>query len=420
MHLYFFPSLQPLVTVFPILLTFVGIIASLYRNKKHIWVTLVVLLLIAFGGYFFRFRQKTRDLSTFRNSNLIESKYIGLPHRPLSMGSVWDDELIVVGSSDGYVDMINLKSKQIQWSVKKSTAVLSKPHLDIDVLWVGEGLHTDERAKLSKLDLQDGMVIKEREFIGHIEAAVTLSVDRNTIFVPAGQAGLHAIDRNTLEDRWVLNGHCDSTPFVDGDRLIAVQQHPTEVTSILKVVDINNAKIFWEQNLPGLPWGNPILNDEKIFVTTGLGQLDVPSMNVSLGILVPQRKTEAWAHSVDQASHEVIWSVHFDSISVPQSTVITDMAWVIGFNDGRVAALSKETGKILWETKSGSGLVSPPVDLGDSLIGINTVDGFFVGLNIVDGKELFRYEIGGFGFTSPVRLKEGWALLSETGLSVLK
>ena len=169
--------------------------------------------------------------------------------------------------------------------------------------------------------------------------------------------------------------------------------------------------IAWKVPLPGLGWSSPVVADGRLYLTTAVEDEDRKGHSLRVLCLTSEDGKQTW-------NVEVFWQAEGDQVQIHQKNshasptpVLADGRLYVHFGPHGTACLDL-TGKVLWRNNSldylpthGNG---SPALTGDVLV--ISCDGqdsqFVVGLNIANGKEIWRQEREaevqrGFSFCTP-------------------
>ena len=421
MRLYFFPALLPLAPLLPWLLTALGALAAVIRKLRHrrSWAWVALLLFIAAAGTALwqrsrlpsaaegtrmtptaalpkteHFRPDEPQKSVKAPEGLLTEAWYHMNNRRALSGSLALPDWIIVGTYEGDVQAISIRTGEPVWSLRKSEPVLSPAAIYKNTAFIGEGLHTALRSALTAIDLATGDARWQREFLGHIESAPAIDEARGRLYSVSGPSGLWSLDPKDGAVLWHAKlGHVDSTPLIQGSSLWATAQ-PDEkkAESVLHELDPDTGKSRFELKVPGQPWGEPQAVGDLILFTTGIGQVG-PATPTDRG----------WSHALSIKTHQLAWSVSLETMPLPQSTLSIPLGLVFHtLKSGKVVALNLRDGHTEWSFDLGAPCLAGPALVGGGVIAALPTDGHLVLLNAKTGKLLQRTEAGSNATTAPL------------------
>ncbi|MCO5144277.1 MAG: PQQ-binding-like beta-propeller repeat protein [Oligoflexia bacterium] len=183
---------------------------------------------------------------------------------------------LFIGNDAGYVVELDKHSGEKLRSFYVGTSVSPAPIIFNNYLYAGEGTHDTHHARLYKFNLATGKYEGSYQTKGHIEGglvAATLN-NENTIYVVSGSDGLHAIEPETLKEKWKANdGHVDSAVFVVGDRVFSGTGMEKEKASGNRMFavsyDFLSGQKIWKKEIPASSWMQSIGVEDKICFVLG-------------------------------------------------------------------------------------------------------------------------------------------------------
>jgi outer membrane protein assembly factor BamB len=194
-------------------------------------------------------------------------------------------ESVFVGSMDGYVYELDVKSGQTLRKFYIGTPITPELTIDEGVLYVGEGVHDTHSARIYAFDLRSGKFKGAYQTKGHTEGQPVVGVHDNEklIFAVAGSDGVHAIDPKTMQAKWTAHdGHIDASVRVHNGRVFAGtgrEKGDTEKNRSYAVAyDFSSGAKLWKMELPASSWMNPVVWREfvcfvygEVYFESGLG-----------------------------------------------------------------------------------------------------------------------------------------------------
>ncbi len=438
-RIYFFPAFVPLAALLPGLLAFVGLLSAAWhtfrQRKKSLVHALLFVLVIVLMSYFVgrcfwlpRFGDRPGDRFGGRSGNKTNALEVlpawkpGLEvqNQPLPRSALSDlaysskHELVVFGTRKATVDAFDVSTGQLQFSFQLSALALTRPLIDQDRLYMGEGLHEDEKADLMALSLPGGQLIWRQTFLGHIESQPGIEVGGARLVGCAGQDGVFSLDAKTGARLWQHRyGHCDSTPLILNDQVIALVGKggkAAEARSELVFLSLTKGETQSSVALPGEPWGTPRLDlaNESILVSTGVGSLGPEKL----------KSDRAYIHSVSVKNKRVNWTREYDSMPLLRSVGVESKNLTVhALKSGYLVALNVKTGEEVWKLSLGSLILANVslIEASSRLIALSLAGDFFE-IDSETGKVTSRARLGA-GSTSGAWIEPTYALVAD-GLSL--
>lgn len=440
MRLCFFPALLPLAPVIPWLLTAIGAIAgatrflrtSLSRRGRRGLLAVAIFCFLAAGaGAVWVVRSTPSSEEGSRLTAPADLPRLELAERsatpgdgtpastapgPANHGQLWfqltarralsplalSGDLLLVGTREGSLEAYSASNGDPVWSLRKKEAIYSAPLVAGTVAFVGEGLHTSPGSALTALSLPSGKPLWQREFLGHLEMAPALDEARHRLFVGAGPGGLWALDSRDGKVLWNLrSGHVDSTPVLSGDAVfVPVQPDEARKETTLYSVRTESGRERWRRQLPGQPWGSPLLTPagDAVVLTTALGRM---------GPVLPGER--GWSHAVETEAGAVRWSVELPGMPLMTSLIVKggspEAAQAVHtLKNGILVSILVADGTEAWrvkldgETQASAALVAAA---DPQLLAVITADGMMTVRRASDGHEVGKIEAGARDGTSP-------------------
>jgi outer membrane protein assembly factor BamB len=294
-----------------------------------------------------------------------------------------------VGHPDGFSEPGVLYARdrltgKPKWEYNNVGAMLhtaSTPLLAGGRLLVGEGLHNNFSCRLHCIDAESGRPNWTFPTTDHIEGGPALAGD--LVVFPAGNDGLYAVELETGKRRWNFRAdvHIDSTPFVQDGRIYA-GSGPSRRFDTLQVVclDAATGKPHWRAPVSLPAWGSPIVAGGRVFVGLGNGRLTQAGPAPAGGIAC-----------LDSATGKELWTVAVPDAVFGRPAIAGDRV-VFGSRDGYLRGISFDGKEVFGVDLRGP--VMAPVAAVGNFVYAASVPGRVVCVNAVDGRELWRYELG--------------------------
>ncbi len=447
-RLYFFPALLPFVEIVPWLITLISTVVAaasfslpiFLKKRKKVLIALGMACCLI-GGYAYTRTRPTQinvdmtqlqagsvvntaydkwtrlvepeDFPVVKIHNLQESSHQVLNNSKMpSFQKKWHhetdyrilsrllvhDKAVIYGSYWGSIEAVSAFNGSKLWSLPLNTYTMALTQDEEGNVYAGEGLHETSKTWLTSFNVIDKTVNWQREFAGHIEGLPVVDKARSKLWVPSGQGGLWALNK---EDGAVilhlLLGHIDNAPLVYKDRVYAQAQKDEKVPeTMLYALSESDGSTFWEISLPGKPWGTPQMdkNEKVIYTTTAQGQLGVERLS-----------DKGWAYAV-LVEGKILWQKDLPDMAI-QPTIYLPVEGVIIYTikTGEIVALDTKSGDEVWQAKAGKGFMSPVYlisGFGAAKVAGVTKDGQFFVRDAKTGKEILGKKVEDGFSASPV------------------
>ena len=154
--------------------------------------------------------------------------------------------------------------------------VFARPVVHGNIVFSGEGLHSDNARRLFALDAATGQPAwpKPFETTSHTEGAAVVA--HGAVIFPAGDDGVYAVDAKTGAERWHFEGgpttklHIDTDPALSGDTLFVGSGYRTRVLLAIHAV---SGKELWRTPVPYRSFGAPLVCGKLVVFGLGTGNL---------------------------------------------------------------------------------------------------------------------------------------------------
>ena len=192
---------------------------------------------------------------------------------------------VFFGTDDDHVFELNEKNGEIFRKFFVGTFITPELTIDDSTLYVGEGTHNTHHARVYAFDLKSGDLKGAYGTKGHTEGQPVIGKWNNetTLFVVSGGDGIHAVDPETMKDKWKVNdGHIDASVLPLKDKVFAgtgrEKGDGEKFRTYASAYDFSSGKRIWQNELPASSWMTPVAwNDSVCFIfgevyfTSGIG-----------------------------------------------------------------------------------------------------------------------------------------------------
>lgn len=227
--------------------------------------------------------------------------------------------------------------------------IFSSPTNGGDVLYIGEGYHTDRDSKLFCIDLATGKKRWEFATTSHTES--TPATDGVHVVFGAGDDGVYCVDAKTGAKKWQYTGtnglHVDANILLHQGRVYAgsgTSQRRKE--NRIFCLDVTNGQEIWGEKVEYSAWGSPNTDGTNVFFPTGNGTMSV-NRDPKAGLLLCR----------DAKSGKPVWERALPNSIVVQPAVDRETLYV-GCHDGHCYAIDRSTGDIVWKVQTGSQILA--------------------------------------------------------------
>lgn len=181
----------------------------------------------------------------------------------------------------------------------------------------------------------------------------------------------------TLRWEYISDETINLTPATDGERIYLPLSEGTLVS--LSAVD---GQLIWKMDIGGELSSSPIADDRAVFVAseTQLESSKMPQATGALRALGREGGITQWMRTLPMPIR--------GALAMNETTLFG------GASDGRVYAIRKRTGEVLWIAQFTTSFDSQPAVAGSKLY-LGGVDGTLFALDHTTGKTLWRYRTRG-------------------------
>jgi len=318
------------------------------------------------------------------------------------------DRLYVVGSQGdiGTIYALSRADGTVAWSCRPPGyhATVSSPIVVDNVLYVGEGLHHVQNARIIAISVagpRTGEVLWSYRVNGHLECTPTV-FDRH-LLITAGDDGVYCLRLFGNDSAPTLVWHapgervpdCDMALAIEGDRVYVGTGGNRPGIVVLDVA--NGSEIdYWPTAAPVR--GTPCLANQRVLFATAWGDLISPRREAGRVVIRAQRGPKAdVGASNDGMSREIpVPADVLGAIAADQT------GFVCGSADGWVRAFDFQ-GNVRASWSSGAPITGAPV-LSDGVLVVHNRDGMVFGLERQSLRPVWsaRVSPAGNAISSPV------------------
>lgn len=311
---------------------------------------------------------------------------------PIRSTAVASSTTVFFGSSDGKLYALDKATGKAKWVFNSGSSIESSPALD-----KGKIFFSDNKQTLFALDVATGKQIWKYDFgesnpydwaFDYYYSSPT--VVNNFIVIGAKDGNVYKFNTTNGQAVWKFQSGSivRSTPAVDNNTV-----YFGDVDGVLYAIDFTTGKEKWKfltvgNGLKNENFGfdrraiisSPTIKNDKVFVGCRDGFFYAVNKNTG---------KEEW-----RVDHEVSWVI--SSLAVKDTIVVT------GTSDGRfVQAVSSNTGKQIWKTRTASIVWSSPI-IHSNKVYIGSGEGVLYCLDLYTGQIINRFQTSGSIFSSPI------------------
>jgi outer membrane protein assembly factor BamB len=281
--------------------------------------------------------------------------------------------------SSGAVYCLDRTSGAVVWSFNgagRMKQVLSSPALADGRLYVGEGLHQDDRCRLYCLDAATGQELWRFATTSHVESTPVVTL--GGVFFGAGDDGVYCLD-TAGKVRWHFPGpHVDMAPAVAAGRVYAGSGHGAHEVVCL---DAATGALVWRTPTDQPAFGAPAVLDGQVFIGTGNGKLNQSDRD-PVGALL----------CLDGNTGRRLWRYEVGDVVFGAPVVAGELV-CFGSRDQRSYGVDRRDGRLHWKQNLGSPITAAPVQSGNDLY-IAATAGMLYRLDPNTGAIRWRLDLG--------------------------
>lgn len=295
-------------------------------------------------------------------------------------------------SNYGRVYALKIDTGEVVWEFdddQNMKPVFCSPVSGGDVLFIGEGYHTDHDSKLYCIDLETGKKRWDFETKSHTES--TPASDGKRVVFGAGDDGVYCLDARTGEKIWQYTGenglHVDSNVLLVGDKVYAGSGTSMKrQTNRIFCLDLKTGNEIWGEQIEYSCWGSPAIDGRHVIFATGNGTMSV-DRDPKIGMALCR----------DAASGAAVWQKALPNSLLCKPAVDRYQTYV-GSRDGRVYALDRHTGDQIWSRDLGSPVLASPVVVTDpktsvgEMVYVQNQSGTFTALSPLNGQPFWELD----------------------------
>ena len=211
-------------------------------------------------------------------------------------------------------------------------------------MYVGEGLHEHQDARLYCLDSATGARLWEFATAGHIEFSPTYF--QGKLYIPAGPDGVYCLDPSGQKLWHCPSLHVDISPAVSADGVFFGTSYGEMAFYCL---ELENGSIRWKRPAPQGVCGSPSIDGQRIYFGLGNGTFDMSHSN-----------PKGMVACLSAADGQVLWQTTHVKDTVLTSIALSQGRVFFASRDGLVHCLDAATGEVKWTHQAPDVVVSSP------------------------------------------------------------
>jgi outer membrane protein assembly factor BamB len=317
------------------------------------------------------------------------------------------------------------ESFQLRWTFKTEDAIKSTP-----VIGSGKAFVGSDDGKVYALDLKTGQKIWEYNANSAMEASPLL-IDE-CVIVGTISGKLLCLEAKTGQFKWEyvtkekITGSANRVSATgSGEKWIIFGCYDFAI----HCVSLTSGQLIWRHETDNYINGTPATDGKSIIfggcdgLVHQISSLDGKTIaEVDVGSYIPGStalaETEAFAGQyenklvcVDLANQKIKWEYGDPEKGEPffSSPAVDKKQVIVGSRDQMIHCIDRQTGQNRWKFNTRGEVDSSPVICDDKII-VGSEDGFLYLLNLDDGKLIWSYEIGSAITGSPA-LADGMILI---------
>lgn len=282
---------------------------------------------------------------------------------------------VIFGSSDQYIYSVNMETGDLIWKYKTEGAVFSTPAVSTNTVFC-----TSMDGNLYALDKKDGTIKwkftspkdHQKDIWDYHGGSPT--IHGNLIYYGNGEGSFFAINKNTGEEEWSYqtNGAIHSTPVIHENKMFV-----GNFNGFFYALDRKNGNQLWKFNTIGQRWfpkgavqqGASLHNNMLYF---GSRDFNIYALNAETG--------------------RGMWNMYEQGSWVIATPVVDDTLLFFGTSDThRFYAMDNRTGQVIWKKKLSLNVFGQ-CEVGAKFIYVGALDGKVYALRKKDGKIMWEFQ----------------------------
>jgi len=283
-----------------------------------------------------------------------------------------------------------------RWRFKTNDGIVTEPSVG------GDRVVIRTNKQLYALDVRTGTLLWTAPV--HSDVSPTPPLVEDSLVVVGSESGVKTLDAETGQVVWESSDVCGglgAIPAAINETMVYIVRYGCHV----RAYDRATGAVVWEIDLPARSSADLFLDQDKIYVVVGdtllmldsatgsliegvTGQIGVPATYRS-GVLYGFRKGEDENDELvafDTRTGETLWVG--PALSASYSPLVVGERVFVPAHLGHPMAVDAQTGRLLWIAQTDEDIYQTPVVLGDTVYVLGIGDGKIYALSIQSGVEL--------------------------------
>ncbi len=304
---------------------------------------------------------------------------------PIYSSPVVANGKVFVGSNDGSLYAVDVKTGKGLWSFKTDAAVVSAP-----VVYEGRVYIGSKDGYLYALDPEKGTLLWKFKTKAKITSSAIAAI--NWVYFGSDDTYLYAVDLKTGKRKWRRKlrdykyGAIFSTPVYKDGVIYAAGKN-----TLVYAFVANRAAKRWRFGIGSPAYSSPVVVDDVLYIGTFDGKL--------YAIKTPSKKpTAKWKKDLGS------W--------IYASPVVIDKKIYIGTKKGEIFSLNVEDGSVIWKMKLCNSINSTMAVTAGNIGFVGCMDGNLHAVDLDKGKSVWSIAVLG-GINSSPAVSQGMVFFSS-------
>jgi outer membrane protein assembly factor BamB len=295
--------------------------------------------------------------------------------------------IVFIGSSDGYVYAFNATNGNLKWQKRIS----NNPVLSSPAVAYGKVFVGSEDGCITALDAATGEILWGPKQIG--SSLYSSPAINDGLILIGSSNGTHALFYALKETdssevwKYAIAGGGTKSSPAVADGMVFVG---SSVASYgICALNMTDGSLIWKNESIGtVSWSSPAVDNGMVFIGSTDGRI----------------------YALDKSNGNIIWSNKTGG-AVYSSPAVAYGKVFVGSQDHKIYAFDKATGNILWNFTTGGPVDSSPA-VADGKVFVGSNDGKIYALNVTTGTLLWNFKTGGKVDSSPA-VANGWVYVGS-------
>ena len=177
-------------------------------------------------------------------------------YKNIRNSAAYSNNMMITVTLDGSVYAFEPRSGDIQWEIDLETPVFADPVIEDNKVYV-----TTHAGKLQVIELLEGRLLSHTNL--NIELFNSPTIDQNTIYIASGNGVLYALNKSTLERKWIFAAE---GPIYGSALITSSYVYISTLAQKLYIIDKNEGKQLQKIELLGRARSAPIISQGKLIL----------------------------------------------------------------------------------------------------------------------------------------------------------